>query len=213
MILFLSDNGGCAEVLSGEGWRNFLVNNVARVKTRDGRKVRICNDPEVMPGDEDTYQSYGIPWANLSNTPFHLYKHYIHEGGIATPLIMHWPARIKATGEMRHQVSHLIDIMPTLLEVSGGNYPKEYQGNKIIPMEGLSLYPVFDNKDLPERAIFWEHHGNRGVRLSKWKLVAKGEQAPWELYDMEADRTELNDLVKDKAELVEKMADIRGTIK
>jgi arylsulfatase A-like enzyme len=188
LILFLSDNGGCDEYgIYGFGWANYA---------KTGK----------IAGPVQSNASYGACWANASNTPFRYYKHYIHEGGISTPLIMHWPARIKSAGQLRYQVGHLIDIMPTLLEISGGSYPAQYKGNKIIPMEGVSLCPAMENKSLPERAIFWEHHGNRGLRKGKWKLVAKGEFAPWELYDMEADRTELNDLAKDEPERVEKMA-------
>ncbi len=133
------------------------------------------------------------------------FKRWIHEGGISTPLVVHWPARIKAKGQLRHQVGHITDIMPTFMEVAGARYPKEYNGCKIKPMEGKSLVPAFDNKPVNREYICWEHHGNRGIRVGKWKLVAYKERNPWELYDMEKDRTELNNLVEEKEDLATKM--------
>jgi len=189
LILFLSDNGGCAEELT-PGWRGRYITRI----TRDGRPVRRGNIPDIMPGPEDTYQSYGIPWANASNTPFRLYKHFVHEGGIATPLLVHWPAFIKSRGELRDQPGQLMDLMTTCVDVSGARYPEEYNGYKIIPMEGKSLVPAFKNEQIEREALFWEHEGNRAVRVGKWKLVVRSWQGKWELYDLEADRTETNDL-------------------
>jgi len=201
LILFLSDNGGCAEEI-GARWGGLHIPR----KTRDGRSVRVGNDPNVLPGPEDTYQSYGRPWANASNTPFRRYKHWVHEGGISTPLIVHWPARIKTTGQLRTQPGHLIDIMATCVDVSGATYPVERDGQRIRPMEGRSLVPAFDNKPIDREAIYWEHEGNRAVRAGKWKLVAKGRNGRWELYDMEADRTETDDLADRHPERVKRMA-------
>lgn len=167
LIFFLSDNGGCSE--------------------------NQKNDPTVMPGSIDTWQSYGRQWANLSNTPFKRFKRWAQEGGISTPLIVQWPAVIKAHGELRKQLGHVIDIMATCVDVSNANYPKEYKGNKIKPIEGKSLVPAFKNKPIQHEALYWEHEGNRAVRTEKWKLVAE-DKKPWELYDMKADRTELHDL-------------------
>ena len=138
--------------------------------------------------------TYGRPWANVSNTPFREYKHWVHEGGISTPLIVHWPARVRAKGELRHQPGHLIDIMATCVEVAGAKYPARYKGNEIKPLEGASLVPAFGDKPLRREAIYWEHEGNRAVRAGKYKLVARGRNGAWELYDMQADRTETNDL-------------------
>ncbi|XIA63449.1 hypothetical protein ACFIOY_30580 [Bradyrhizobium sp. TZ2] len=114
---------------------------IAKAKTRKGEPVRFGNDPSLMPGGEDTYQSYGTAWANLSNTPFRLYKHWIHEGGIATPFIVHWPRGIKEKGGLRHNPSQLPDIMATIVDVTGSTYPREYNGNTILPCEGESLVP------------------------------------------------------------------------
>jgi arylsulfatase len=164
------------------------------MQTRDGRWVRT--GPEVMPGPLDTYIAYGRGWANVSNTPFREYKHWMHEGGISTPLIVHWPTGIPASrrGKLEKQPGHLIDIMATCVGVSGASYPAEVGGEKIKPMQGVSLQPALNSKSLKRhQPIFWEHEGNRAVRDGKWKLVAK-ENQPWELYDMEKDRSELNDL-------------------
>lgn len=206
LIFFLSDNGGCAEEIT-KGWASWIIRApVGKERTRAGNPVRFGNNPQVMPGGEDTYQSCGVPWANVSNAPFRLYKHWVHEGGIATPLIVHWPARVNAHGELRHQVGHLIDIMPTCVEAAGTTYPSKYKGGKIFPMEGRSLVPAFANKTIKRKALYWEHEGNRAVRVGKWKLVARGEQGLWELYDMAADRTEMHNLEDKYPRRVEEMA-------
>lgn len=206
IIVFLADNGGCAEELGGgsDSWVRRLVENapyVGTLKTRDGRPVRFGNDPDVIPGPEDTYSSYGLPWANVSNTPFRMYKHWVHEGGIATPFIFHWPAGISVRGELRDQAAQLPDVMATFLEIAGVDYPDSYHGHKIKPMEGFSMVPTFSNRPHGRDVLYWEHEGNRAVRKGKWKLVAKKNQ-PWELYDMDADRSELHDLSQDNPEIV-----------
>ncbi len=201
LILFLADNGGCAEELRDRGRRPLPLH--VPEKTRDGRPVRYGNDPAVMPGPEDTYQSYGVPWANVSNTPFRLYKHWVHEGGISTPLIAHWPARIRQRNALTHEPGHLIDIMATCLDVAGGEYPNEYNGHRITPLEGRPLTPIFDTGSRSgHEAIFWEHEGNCAVRQGKWKLVSRWRKdgRRWELYDMEADRSEMNDLARKEPE-------------
>ena len=144
-------------------------------------------------------------WANLSNTPFRLYKHWIHEGGISTPLIFHWPRGIQQQGAIRHTPGYLPDIMATLLDVTGIDYPAEWNGRRIAPLEGHSLSPAFA-QDLESRPpMFWEHEGNAAVRIGPWKLVRR-YPGPWELYDMRADRTELNDLAALQPERVQDMA-------
>ncbi len=185
LVLFLSDNGGCHE---GGPW-GF-----------DNRKNGL------PPGGVDSYMSYGRSWANASNTPFRLYKHWVHEGGIATPLIAHWPAGIKAQGVVTHQVGHIIDIMATCCEVSGADYPGTYKGKEITPLEGRSLLPVFQGKDRTgHEVLYWEHMGNRAIRRGQWKLVSV-EDSQWELYDLEADRTELRDLSGKRPELAGELA-------
>ena len=163
-----------------------------------------------MPGAEENYQSYGVPWANLSNTPFRYYKHWVHEGGIASPLVAHWPNGISVKGTWTDHVGQLIDVMATCSDVGEAPYPETFNGNAITALEGTSLAPLFTGKEAeghPE-GLFWEHEGNRAVRLGKWKLVSKWskpEDGRWELYDMEADRSELNDLA---AEMPERVAEL-----
>jgi arylsulfatase len=180
LILFLADNGGCAE-------------EVNRGKAG------------VPPGPADSFLSYGLPWANASNTPFRLYKHWVHEGGIATPLIARWPARIRQGGTLTPQVGHLVDLMATCCDVAGAAYPKTYNGKEIIPLEGRSLAPIFDGRERPpHETICWEHEGNRAIRQGKWKLVSR-HPGGWELYDMEADRTELANLAAKEPQRVQQM--------
>jgi len=220
LILFLQDNGACAETMGRRsnarqiqnadykpfGPDDLQPNIWPPMQTRDGRPVRT--GPGVMPGPEDTYIAYGRSWANVSNTPFREYKHWVHEGGISTPLIAHWPAGIPVA--RRNQLvttpSHIIDIMATCVDLSGAQYPIERDGQTIHPMEGVSLRPAFAGQPL-ERAepLFWEHEGNRAVRDGKWKLVAKSPAGPWELYDMDADRTEMQDLAAEQPAKVKEL--------
>jgi arylsulfatase A-like enzyme len=181
LILFMSDNGGNAEA---------------------GPRGRTEGDPTQA----DSNWFCGEGWAFPQNTPFRLFKHYNHEGGIATPLIAHWPRGIGARGELRHEPGHLIDVMATCAEAGGAEYPKVFQGRKIQPMEGRSLVPVFGGGKLEREALYWEHEGNAAVRAGDWKLVRKGREGAWELYDMKADRTELRDL---SASEPEKAAELR----
>ena len=173
-------------------------------KTRDGRPTKVGNDPAVAPGPDDVFQSYGLPWANASNTPFRLYKHWVHEGGIATPLIAYWPATIQKPS-ITHQVGHVIDIMATCIDVAGVEYPRTFKDRAITPLVGKSLLPIIHGKTRSGHdAIFWEHEGNRAVRQGKWKLVAQHKGA-WELYDLEADRTELTNLAGKQPDKVKEL--------
>ncbi|MBI1312367.1 sulfatase-like hydrolase/transferase [bacterium] len=217
LILFMQDNGGCQEPIGRKGDYQRPVTaslpiipadeirlDVIPKQNRDG--VPTLNGPGIMPGPEDTYIAYGINWANVSNTPFREYKHFVHEGGISTPLIAHWPMGIKRRGELEHQPGHLIDIAATCVALAEVDYPQEVDGNAIKPLEGVPLVPAFAGKSLDRpQPIFWEHEGNRAVRDGKWKLVAK-ENQPWELYDMETDRTEMHDLAADKPDLAKQLA-------
>jgi arylsulfatase len=187
LVLFLADNGGCAEVTGKSGRFAMEGRDISRWGTR----------PDVMPGGPETFQSYGPPWANASNTPFREYKHYVHEGGIATPLIAHWPGGLDVSrhGALEHQPCHLIDLMATFVDLGGATYPKQVDGQAITPMRGVSLSAAFDGGKLDRsQPLFWEHEGNRAMRDGRWKLVARGARGAWELYDMKADRSEMRDL-------------------
>lgn len=216
LILFLQDNGGCAEAVGRLPDVNradkpslpiisadTLLSGSRPSQTRDGWPM--LTGRRVMPGPRDTFIAYGEDWANVSNTPFREYKHWVHEGGISTPLIAHWPNRIKTKGELRHQPGHLIDIMATALDISGAKYPTQRAGQKITPPEGRSLIPAFDGKPLDRDVLFWEHEGNRALRIGDWKVVAKGPAAPWELYDLKTDRTETQNLATTHPDRVKEM--------
>ena len=182
LILFLSDNGGCAETPGGE-------------------------DPAQIPGPEEYYAHCGPGWAFAQNTPFRRYKQWVHEGGISTPLIARWPGVVEP-GTIDRQVGHIIDLMPTLCEVAGIDYPSSFDGNELIPVEGLSLLPVLRGEPRePHDALFWEWAGNRAVRAGDWKLAWDRKVKRWELYDLAADRTETNDLAAEHPDRVAAMAD------
>ena len=220
LILFLQDNGGCAETV---GRTNEQPDAPANLKplaanelqprtqppmqTRDGRWVQT--GPGVMPGPADTYIAYGKSWANVSNTPFREYKHWTHEGGISTPLIAHWPAGIKAArnGAIERQPGHLIDIMATCVDLAGATYPTEVAGKTIKPRQGVSLRPALNGEAIERgRPLFWEHEGNRAVLDGDWKLVAKEDQ-PWELYNVATDRSEVDNLAGEQSDRVKTLAD------
>lgn len=204
MICFMSDNGGNYEELERMPARHQRPTYIP-YRTKDGLEVVPGNDPSMMPGPATTYASYGIPWGNVSNTPFRLYKHYAHEGGVSTPFIVHWPRGLKRHG-LVNTIGHEIDIMPTCLQVADVNLPeKNKAGTTPRPLEGKSLLPVFEGRELVERSLFWEHEGNCAVREGKWKLVSRFPDS-WELYDMEQDRTEMRDLADQHPERVKVMA-------
>jgi len=191
LILFASDNGGCAEEMNPK-----LRGIHLPEKTRQGCPVHFGNDPSILPGPEDTYASYGVPWANVSNTPFRLFKQYVHEGGIASPLIAHWPSGIASRGGFCRQAAHVIDIMSTSLELARATYPAEVRGCPVLPCEGRSLLPALQGKPSEPRILYWEHRGNRALLKDHRKLVSRAvasDAGKWELYDLTDDRTELRD--------------------
>jgi arylsulfatase len=217
LILFLQDNGGCSEAM-GRRPRKDAVEGVkpmgkdelqtAMIPARSRAGHPVLTGPEAMPGPSETYIGYGRNWANVSNTPFREYKSQNHEGGIATPLIAHWPKGIEARNELRQRPGHLIDIMATCVELSGAKYPDEFGGQKIQPLEGQSLVASFSKDEDPDRVLLFEHYGRAAIRKGKWKLVRLGHRSRWELYDIEADRSEMHDLAKEKPELAKELADL-----
>lgn len=198
LIMLLSDNGG--ESLEhpngeiGDTGNPWAIMRYVPLWTRTGQPVVAGDLPGVRPGPENTYAGYGANWANLSNTPFRRFKKYVHEGGIASPLIVHWPEGLQLPGKLCHEPTHVIDIMATCLDVAGGS-------GSAGPLDGLSLLPIFDGGQLSSRALFWEHQGNRAIRSGQWKLVAEYPHG-WELYDMTSDRTETQDLAAERPKIV-----------
>ncbi len=172
LIFFASDNGASAEMM-----------------VRDGG-----HDPSALPGSAATYLCLGPGFSSACNTPFRRHKSWVYEGGIATPLIVHWPAGIRAKNELRHTPSHLIDIVPTVLELAGVGKPSEWQGDPVPEAPGVSLVPAFtEERTIHRGSLWWLHEKHRAVRVGDWKLVADAGKA-WELYDLKADRAEQHDL-------------------
>lgn len=195
LILFVSDNGGCAETQVPGGGKSETQT------TRDGKPMHFGNLPDLEPGGADTFQSYDLPWANASNSPFRRFKHWVHEGGISTPMVAHWPKAI-APGAIRHEAAHFIDVAATLYELAGASYPKEFQGRAVQPLEGQSFAALLRGKAWQrDGALFWEHEGNRAARRDNLKLVCR-YPGQWELYDIIADRTELRDLASQYPQFV-----------
>jgi arylsulfatase len=184
LILFMSDNGGNAE---------------------SGPDGRFNGDP---PGGPNSNLYLGMNWAALTTTPFRRFKHFTHEGGISTPLIAHWPQGVPRNrrNTLVHQPGHVIDLMATVVDVTGATYPHERNGQSIQPMEGVSLRPAFAGRPLSRlRPIFWEHEGNRAVRSGRWKLVSMYPD-DWELYDIQADRVERSNLAAHRRDIVATLA-------
>ena len=203
LFMFLSDNGGCAELFREDS--DLPEPSVYSALTVDGRRVVTGNKPGVRPGPDDTFMSYDLPWANASNAPFRLFKRWIHEGGVSTPFIAHWPAAI-APGRISHAPMYITDITATCIDAAGAQYPDEFEGRRITPIEGESFLPLLRGGDFErQQPIYWEHEGNRAVRAGEWKLVAEHNGA-WELYNMDEDRTELNDLSGGDPDRVRRMA-------
>jgi len=189
LVVFFSDNGGCATMS----------------KETDPKSYYYANQ---MPGAKDSYTFCEPGWGWAQNTPFRRYKVWTYEGGIATPMIARWPG-VVLPGTITHQAGHVIDLMPTCLELAGGRYPETFRGKNIIPCEGKSLVPIFKGQQRqPHESLYWYLMGNRAVRQGKWKLVWGHTAAKWELYDLQADRTETNDLAAKHPDRVRKMSSL-----
>ncbi|MEX1027014.1 MAG: arylsulfatase [Candidatus Paceibacterota bacterium] len=194
LIIFLSDNGACAE------WdpHGFDIRSSPNNILHQGTEI----DRMGQPG---TFHSVGSGWANASNAPWRLYKHYNHEGGISSPCIVHWPAGLDRDGQIDHRPAHLIDLMPTLVDVSGATYPDRFDGQTIAAMAGTSLLPLLQGGTVDARPLYFEHEGHRAVIEGRWKLVALRDES-WELYDVDADRTELNNLVTEHPQVARRLS-------
>ena len=202
ILMFLSDNGGCAEFLAEDS--NRPSPSQYSSPTRDGRSINVGNRKDLRPGPDDTFMSYDLSWANASNSPFRLFKRWTHEGGISTPFIISWPNKIKRA-QITHSPTHIIDIATTIYEITGANYPDEMYGQEIKPLEGESFYGAFENEKWQRKSpIFWEHEGSRAVREGEWKLVCE-VGSNWEIYNMSEDRTELTNLLNEEVDRVHRM--------
>jgi arylsulfatase len=201
LVLFLSDNGSSHQVWGrpldkpGAPWRH------------DGTPTPVGNNPTIMP-TRDTFVTAGPPWANVSNTPFRGYKTECYEGGIATPLIAYWPDVIEQGNKITHQWGDIVDVMATCLDVAGTEYPRRFLGRDLLPLVGKSLLPVFRGETRDEHeSLCWNVSGRQAVRVGCWKLVAAKGKA-WELYNLQTDRTELNDLAEKHPQRVEELSEL-----
>lgn len=194
LIVFTSDNGACAE------WDPFGFD------IRSGPQ-NVLHRGKMLDqmGSPGTFHSTGSGWANASNTPWRLYKHYNHEGGIASPCIVHWPAKLKRGGAVIATPAHLIDLMPTFVDAAAIKYPERLKGKSTLALPGKSLMPLLQGRGMRERALFFEHEGNRAIREGNWKLVALRGKA-WELYDLTTDRAEMTDVCAKHPDLARRLA-------
>jgi arylsulfatase len=181
LVLFLADNGAAA--------------------------IGLGKGEDASPGSPESYMGYHRPWAHLSDTPFRKYKIWTHEGGIATPFVAHWPGEIEAGG-LSEEVTHVMDLMPTILDAAGVEYPSTYEGRALTELEGKSLLPVLRGESRSgHEALNWLHTDNHAIRRGRWKLVSPDGRASWQLYDLLADRTETTDRASDRPALVRELAD------
>jgi arylsulfatase len=186
IIFFASDNGASAEqIIRGDK-----------------------HDKSARPGSAKSYLCLGPGWSTVANTPHRLHKHWNHEGGISSPLIVHWPEGITAKGQLRHDPSHFIDFAPTVLQLAGGSWPKSRGGDSVPPLPGVSLVPAFaQDGTVDHQTLWWCHQGNQALRRGDWKLVMRVGRKQWELYNLKADRCEMNDLADRHPDKVQEMAD------
>ena len=201
LILLLSDNGASREEPGRPGFDRVS-------ETRDGRPVRYFGrgaTKDTPPGPEETYAGIGPHWANVANTPWRLFKATQYEGGVRTPLIVHWPAAVSGGGISR-QVGHVIDVLPTCLDVAGE--PIAAAEHEAAPLAGVSLAAsIRDKAETQPRTLFFEHFGHRAVRKGDWKLVA-GASEPWELYELARDGSETTNLAVEYPRLVAELDEL-----
>jgi len=185
MILFVSDNGASSEQ---------LIRN-------DG------HDPNTRPGSGASHLCLGPGWAGASNTPFRLHKSWVHEGGISSPMIAHWPAGIRDKGKIRHTPTHFVEVVPTLIDLAGGN--AQSAGEGAPPFAGRSFAPAFEKHGTIQREwLYFNHSNNRALRMGEWKIVAAGKDAPWEMYDLRRDRGEQKNVIAEHPAKAQEMAAI-----
>jgi len=202
LIFFVIDNGGCHVEYTTDRKGAYLPKS-----TRDGRPMIPGNIPHAMPGPENTYQSYGYGWANASNTPFRLFKQHDHEGGIRTPMIAFWPKGIKKRGGISNHVSHLIDLTPTILEVTQTDVTKTANRKPAVTMDGHSIWRAIQGEKQPKHDwLYFSHSKGNAVRNGDWKLV-QVTKSKWELYNLAVDPTELQDRAAELPDRVAKMKD------
>ncbi|MEZ6053151.1 MAG: arylsulfatase [Planctomycetaceae bacterium] len=183
VVMFLSDNGGCAEKPGGF-------------------------DYSRTPGVEEFYTACGPGWAYAQNTPFRRWKQWVHEGGISTPFIVRWPGVVEANS-MSNAVGHIIDVLPTCADITGAEYPETHNGHDILPVEGLTLRPLFEgNTRTGHETLYWEWTGNRAIRQGNWKLCWDKTVQAWELYNLPQDRTEMHNLADENPEVVKQLSDM-----
>jgi arylsulfatase len=186
LILFASDNGASAEIM-----------------IRDGG-----HDPHAELGSATTYPCLGPGFSSAANTPFRRHKSWVHEGGISTPLIVHWPRLIKSQNALRHTPAHVIDVVPTILELAGVTKPQQWQGTPVPPAPGKSLVAAFaTDATIKRESLWWLHEGNRASRVGDWKLVALRDH-DWELYNLANDRTEQHNLASKHPDRVKTLSDL-----
>ena len=220
LVIFLSDNGASSEghlynkvERTGEEWKSKLIPKY----NKKGEKVKPGDFPNRELGNDTTFGSYGAQWANMSVTPFRRYKSWMHEGGIRTPMIAYWKGKIIDCGALRTGVYNITDFMPTFLELAEDEYPSEIRGVTTQKPEGISLVESFTKDVQMTRNLYWEHEGNKAIRSGKWKLVSEfpgswksmrsyPKNGKWELYDMDKDPVELNDLSEKYPEIVDSLA-------
>jgi arylsulfatase A-like enzyme len=216
LILFLSDNGAAPDGGLKPTDQGFGFTPGAPTNTtwrRDGTPIRPGSGPDLMPGPPDTFAAYGLAWALSSNTPFRSTKTTGYEGGIRTPAIAHWPKGIKNPGRLTNEIGHLIDLMPTFLELASTDYPQEFEGNRRpLPLDGRSLVPVFNDKPPTDREFLaWQVPKHDVLRAGDWKIIRPAAGGPWELYNVADDGVESQNLADKRPEIVQRLSSLRGT--